>query len=277
MYDENQNFGEVRHSSAGDPWAIRETKHPVVAHFLIWSGYILLPLVLYLFAVINTNFDFSVSKNFGAQLISPRDTPSLLERQGADEYDFEQPVIEDGRVFNPSIYDLGTEPEKVDNEEFSVDFESAREDLMNINFTLGVLGILSLLLLIFGQFIGSYMLGSKVDIEGMEFDDRSGKGKGSEVPAGLSRYNFGALFFTFHWGLYYRIPFVIFYFTPVGLMFSIYLFFAGNKLAWQSRKWLSVYEFNHFSRRWNVVGLAVGLLSIAVAIFIWVKMGAWVG
>lgn len=131
-------------------------------------------------------------------------------------------------------------------------------------------------------------------MEDWNFVNNSGQGKGTEIPKEVRRFNWGAFFFGWFWGLFnrsyltliglavlllsYVIAFVLGFIGGVagdkaiaGLMFllifmfniiasvggfalSIWFGVKGNDWAWQNKKWDSLKHFHDVQRIWAIVG-----------------------
>lgn len=138
--------------------------------------------------------------------------------------------------------------------------------LNSLKFTYTVfdyLSIIFLILIIPGIIIGIYFLRKKDKKKDVDFDKRSGEGKNSEVPKEIRRWNWGAAFLTFVWGIYYRVWLSFLVFVPViNIFWFIILGIYGNRWAWQNNKWKSVDEFKRQQKKWNIFGIILFILQI---------------
>lgn len=126
-------------------------------------------------------------------------------------------------------------------------------------------------------------------INHIEYDERSGKGKQSEIPEEIRRWNWGALGLGFIWGIAHSVYFSLLAIAgPVlGIMImSIYtimmlqdgknadfaiiigwlgyiagyvvlimLGLKGNEMAWRGRKWKNVEHFVTRQNKWKIWGI----------------------
>ena len=136
--------------------------------------------------------------------------------------------------------------------------------------------------------------------------NNSGQGKGIDIPAEVKRFNWGAFFFQWVWGLFNKsyltlislglsvllfvigfllvifagasgkqeivgLTFILMFFlnvisTIVSLALSIWFGIKGNDWAWQNKKWESVQYFHHVQRIWAIVGTVLVFLGIPLII-----------
>jgi hypothetical protein len=52
------------------------------------------------------------------------------------------------------------------------------------------------------------------------------------------------------------------------LAYIIYLGKKGNKIAWERREWRDIEHFKSVQKKWAIVGVIIGLLSIVIYLFI---------
>jgi hypothetical protein len=88
------------------------------------------------------------------------------------------------------------------------------------------------------------------------------------VPPEIRRWNWGAFFLTWIWGIGNRVYVSLLSLIPlVGWVMAFVLGAKGSEWAWQNRTWPSVQRFRTVQRRWTVAGLIVwgSLISLVVA------------
>jgi hypothetical protein len=91
----------------------------------------------------------------------------------------------------------------------------------------------------------------------------SGRGADAVVPHQIQRWNWGAFFLTFIWGLRHRVYSSLFVFVPfVGLFVPILLGLNGNELAWRAVRWNSIEEFLRVQRSWSKWGIGLFVAGI---------------
>ena len=96
-----------------------------------------------------------------------------------------------------------------------------------------------------------------------------------ELDEYFAKWNWGAFFLGWIWGLGHRIywPLIAFApcFFPVGNIISKFVLGAnGNKYAWRSRQWSSLDECKRIQRKWTQwgIGIYLGVIGIAIIAFI---------
>jgi len=108
----------------------------------------------------------------------------------------------------------------------------------------------------------------KISNEGeKQMENTSGMRQGSDVPAEIQRWNWGAFFFGWLWGICNGYYLALLTFLPfVGLIMKILLGLNGSKWAWQNKKWESVEKFKQVQHNWAVAAGIVffGMMGIAV-------------
>jgi hypothetical protein len=97
-----------------------------------------------------------------------------------------------------------------------------------------------------------------------------GLGELSILPPELRKWNWGAFFLGFVWGVANRVYASLLLLLPVvGLVMPFVLGAKGNEWAWANKKWASVADFERAQRRWAIAGVVVwavvlGFYTIAV-------------
>lgn len=94
-------------------------------------------------------------------------------------------------------------------------------------------------------------------------ENTSGQGKQASVPPEVDRWNWGAFFLNWIWGLAHNTPLALLSFLPcVGIFMPFVLGLKGSAWAWQNKRWDSVEQFRRSQRNWGLAGL--GVLSFAL-------------
>ena len=99
------------------------------------------------------------------------------------------------------------------------------------------------------------------------FNNDSGQGDASVLPAELQGFNWGALFGSWIWGLGNSVWIALLCLVPcVGFFMRFFLGAKGNEMAWKSKRWESVQAFRSTQKTWAIVGGVLTLMSLLVAI-----------
>jgi hypothetical protein len=95
----------------------------------------------------------------------------------------------------------------------------------------------------------------------------------AEIPAELDRWNWGAFFLNWIWGIGNSVFIALLMFVPVVNIVMIFVLGArGSRWAWRNRAWRDAEHFRRTQRAWAIAGLiswvAVigGAVSLATAI-----------
>ena len=99
------------------------------------------------------------------------------------------------------------------------------------------------------------------------------------MPRELDRWNWGAFFLNWIWGLGNGTPIALLCLVPgVNLVMPFILGAKGNAWAWRNKRWTSVEEFRRTQRNWTIAGSVVvgGMLAFAafICLFVMAIMGA---
>ena len=89
----------------------------------------------------------------------------------------------------------------------------------------------------------------------------SGQGENASVPPEIRRWNWGAFFLSWIWGLGNGTERALLVFVPIlGLAMPFVLGAKGSEWAWKNRKWKDVDAFRRTQRRWAWAGLVAAVL-----------------
>ena len=106
--------------------------------------------------------------------------------------------------------------------------------------------------------------------------NNSGEGKYSQVSDDIAkRFNWGAFFFTFIWGIFNNTWITLIYlvlaFIPgiryLNIFVSIWFGIKGNKWAWQNKKWKSITEFHYVQMYWAIASLVFFVLYLIIYLY----------
>ena len=94
-----------------------------------------------------------------------------------------------------------------------------------------------------------------VNVGGNAYNNDSGMGDASVLPAELHGFNWGALFGSWIWSLGNSVWIGLLCLVPcVGFFVRFFLGAKGNEMAWKSKRWDSVQSFKSTQTIWAIVG-----------------------
>ena len=89
----------------------------------------------------------------------------------------------------------------------------------------------------------------------------------AEIPPELDRWNWGAFFLNWIWGIGNSTYIALLMFVPLVNIVMIFVLGAkGSRWAWQNRAWRDAEHFRRTQRSWAIAGLIVFLAGIGVAV-----------
>jgi len=108
----------------------------------------------------------------------------------------------------------------------------------------------------------------------------SGQGSAAVLPPELKKWNWGAFFLSWIWGIGNGV-WIAFIAFILGIIWSIVLGIKGNEWAWQHKKWNSIEHFQKTQRTWAkwgiglfIAGVVIGIIyAIIVAFLVTTGMG----
>ncbi|MEZ4270135.1 MAG: hypothetical protein R3C68_01460 [Myxococcota bacterium] len=107
--------------------------------------------------------------------------------------------------------------------------------------------------------------------EGKDTRDISGKGDQSIVPKQIQRWNWGAFFLSWIWGLGHEVYIALIVFVPIiGIVWPFVCGAKGSEWAWRKKQYHSVEEFLRIQRKWAWWGLAVAIAW--PSLWLWVEL-----
>ena len=100
-------------------------------------------------------------------------------------------------------------------------------------------------------------------------ENTSGQGKSAVIPAEIKKWNWGAFFLSWIWGLGNNVFIALLSLIPgLNLIMIFVLGSKGNEWAWQNKRWKSIEDFLRIQKRWALCGISIliifGLLGIAI-------------
>lgn len=85
----------------------------------------------------------------------------------------------------------------------------------------------------------------------------------AEIPAELDRWNWGAFFLNWIWGIGNSTFIALLALIPVvNLIMIIVLGARGSRWAWQNRAWRDAEQFRKTQRNWAIAGLVIWVVGI---------------
>jgi hypothetical protein len=98
-------------------------------------------------------------------------------------------------------------------------------------------------------------------------ENTSGQGPTATVPAEIDRWNWGAFFLNWIWGIGNNTFIALLMFVPmVNVVMAFVLGAKGSAWAWRNKRWDSVGHFKATQRRWAQWGVGLFLASIAIGV-----------
>ena len=96
-------------------------------------------------------------------------------------------------------------------------------------------------------------------------ENTSGRGKSAVIPEEIQKWNWGAFFFNFIWGLFNQTFISLLMLVPfLNMVMPFVLGAKGSEWAWQNKRWESVEHFKKVQRIWAYCGLGIFIIMIAM-------------
>lgn len=100
-----------------------------------------------------------------------------------------------------------------------------------------------------------------------DMENTSGRGKTVEVPSVIKKWNWGAFFLNWIWGLSNETLIALLMFIPlVNIVMPFVLGANGSEWAWKNKRWKSVHHFKTVQKKWAWWGLGVWIFGLIMAI-----------
>lgn len=95
-------------------------------------------------------------------------------------------------------------------------------------------------------------------------DNTSGHGQFAVVPDEVKRWNWGAFWLTWIWGLFNGAYISLLALIPIlNIIMMFYMGSNGNELAWRSRYWDDAADLHKTQKKWAIAGWIVTLLILS--------------
>jgi hypothetical protein len=107
----------------------------------------------------------------------------------------------------------------------------------------------------------------KSDNRNINEENTSGQGETAYVPREIIRWNWGAFFLNWIWGIRNKTYIAFFCALPgIGFAMMIVLGIKGNEWAWQNKRWESVEQFQLEQKIWSKWGIRLAKIFLVLAI-----------
>lgn len=94
-------------------------------------------------------------------------------------------------------------------------------------------------------------------------ENTSGQGELAIIPDEIKRWNMGAFWFSWIWGIFNRSYVALLALIPIlNFIVPFYLGAKGNELAWRNIKWVSVDELKAEQRLWSIGAWIIIILLV---------------
>lgn len=96
----------------------------------------------------------------------------------------------------------------------------------------------------------------------------SGYGKESDVPEEIKKWNWGAFWLTWIWGIGNKSYIALLGLIPIlNVIMSFYLGIKGNELAWRNKGWYDIKYFKKTQKKWGICGWIIACFICIFALF----------
>lgn len=99
-------------------------------------------------------------------------------------------------------------------------------------------------------------------------ENTSGQGSSAVVPEEVKGWSWGGFSLTWIWGIFNGVWLSLLALVVPWPVMNIVLGVKGRELAWQSKRWGSVEQFNDTQRKWTIAGIILGVLGIVIPIIL---------
>ena len=106
-------------------------------------------------------------------------------------------------------------------------------------------------------------------------ENTSGQGVAAVVPPELDRWNWGAFFLNWIWGIGNNTFIALLMFVPVvNMVMPFVLGVKGSAWAWRNKRWESVDHFRRVQRNWAIGGVVAIIALIVFGMGVWFSFTA---
>lgn len=122
-------------------------------------------------------------------------------------------------------------------------------------------------------YLGMYIYTKRLKItekyQNVQIENTSGEGIKAQIPMQILKWNWGAFFLHWIWGLSNRVYQALLIFIPgVTLIMPFVLANKGNEWAWRNKRWESIEHFQHVQQKWSNWGIVIFFISIILNIIV---------
>lgn len=98
------------------------------------------------------------------------------------------------------------------------------------------------------------------------YENNSGYGSSTIVPADAKKWNWGAFWTTWIWGLANNSYYTFLAFIPyLGILWMVACGLKGNEWAWKNRRWASIEGFHAYQHKWaKISNITMGIILLLV-------------
>lgn len=98
-------------------------------------------------------------------------------------------------------------------------------------------------------------------------ENTSGQGQAAIVPPEIDRWNWGAFFLNWIWGIGNNTFIALLVFVPLlNLVMPFVLGAKGSSWAWKNRRWEGVEHFRRVQRNWGLAGIGVIVVFVGLMV-----------
>src|SRR5665647_22106 len=99
--------------------------------------------------------------------------------------------------------------------------------------------------------------------QGVVVENTSGQGAAAVVPPELDRWNWGAFFLNWIWGIGNNTYIALLMFVPlVNMVMPFVLGVKGSAWAWRNKQWQDVDHFKRVQRKWAIWGIVAWIATV---------------
>ncbi len=102
-----------------------------------------------------------------------------------------------------------------------------------------------------------------IQAKSVQEDNTSGQGREAVIPDEIRKWNWGAFFLSWIWGLGNKTYIALLFFIPFcWFVLPFVLGAKGSEWAWRNKRWTSIEHFKDVQKVWALVGLFVVIIPV---------------